>query len=99
VAIAQHARARGNVHPEVLAVPSVAVPPLARPADRRLVVHAGAERREVGHLLVGHEDDVATPAAIATVGTTPRRVGLTAERQAAVAPASCLDVDLDPVGE
>ena len=87
------------MHPEVLAVPPMAVAPLARPADGRLVVHAGAERREVGHLRVGYEDDVATPAAIATVGTTPRRVRLTAERQAAVAPASGLDVDLDPVGE
>jgi hypothetical protein len=99
MAVAQHARARGHVHPEVLTVPPVAVPPLAGPADGRLVVDAGTKRREVGQLLVGNEDDVAAPAAIATVGTAPRRVRLAAERQAAVAPASGLDVDLDLVGE
>src|SRR6185503_19765418 len=45
------------------------------------------------------EEDAATLAAVAAVGTAPRHVGLPSEAHAAASPVSTLDEDLDPIDE
>ena len=72
---------------------------LAVTANGCLVVHRVAELRQVDHLLVGDQHDIAAASAVPPIGAALGRMRLTTEREATVAPASRLDVDLGPIGK
>ena len=86
-------RAERHVDDRVLAVPAGLAAALAVHAALAAQVPAEAERREVAHVRVGEQHDVAAVAAVAAVGPALRHELLAPERHAAVAAASRLDHD------
>lgn len=97
--VAQHARAWRHMNLERVAVLAVPVAPFALAARPRLVVHGMTKPAQVDDLVVCNHHNVATAPAVAPIGATLGRVGLTAKREASVPPAPGFDVDLGAVGE
>jgi hypothetical protein len=60
---------------------------------------AAAQRGEVATLRVADHHDVASAAAVPSVGSAARHVGLAAKADHAVAAAAALDIDLRSVEE
>ena len=83
-------RAERHVHDRVLAAPAGLAAALAVHAALAAQVPAEAERREVAHVGIGEQHDVAAVAAVTAVGAALRHELLAPERDAAVTAAAGL---------
>ena len=92
-------RALGHVDDEIVAAHAVLLLARAVRARGRLAVRVIAEREQRGDVAARPQPDVATPAAVAAVGTAPRHVRLAAERDTARAAVATFQVALRYVDE
>ena len=83
--------AERHVHDRVIAAPAGLAASLAVHAALAPQVPPEAERREVAHVGIGEQDDVAAVAAVAAVGPALGHELLAPERDAAVAAPARLD--------
>ena len=88
-----------DLNDQIRTVPAVAVAPLAVAPVFGFVMNPVLEIHERPKALVDFEDDVAAPAAVATVGPTRRHVFLPPEAHRPVAPVSPFDVDAGCIQE
>src|SRR5258706_13793189 len=97
--VREHLRADRYVQLDIVAVRAVLARPQPVATARRLDPAAPLQRRQVAERGVGDEHDVATVAAVATVGAALRDELLAAEAHAAVAALAGLDGNRCAVAE